>query len=228
MAPKRATRSTPVTENPTTTTVTNAQLQAMIDQGVTAALTARDANRNGDDSHTSGTGAQGRIEPFSRMHYQDFMECNLCISKALTENKRKLDNNNQAQQQLPKRQNVAQVSAGTGERKESVMSDSENGDPYTTGTTSPIICLAQREPERHHLTDYAVQLLGLTPEADPEEDDDVDTEEDPIDYLLTDGDDGDDEMDIEEDVDADMDIDEDVRWDDDGGGGGALSSLPTL
>ncbi|GJS54602.1 hypothetical protein Tco_0627964 [Tanacetum coccineum] len=53
MAPKRATRSTPVTENPTTTTVTNAQLQAMIDQGVTAALAARDANRNGDDSHTS-------------------------------------------------------------------------------------------------------------------------------------------------------------------------------
>ncbi|GJX81516.1 hypothetical protein Tco_0330997 [Tanacetum coccineum] len=58
MAPKRAPRSTPVTENPTTTTVTNAQLQAMIDQGVTAALTARDANRNGDDSHTSGTGVR--------------------------------------------------------------------------------------------------------------------------------------------------------------------------
>ncbi|GKD90102.1 putative reverse transcriptase domain-containing protein, partial [Tanacetum coccineum] len=30
---------------------------AMIDQGVIAALAARDANRNGDDSHTSGTGA---------------------------------------------------------------------------------------------------------------------------------------------------------------------------
>ncbi|GJT80781.1 putative reverse transcriptase domain-containing protein [Tanacetum coccineum] len=62
MAPKRATRSTPVTTTPaptatTTTSVTNAQLQAMIDQGVTAALAARDANRNGDDSHTSGTGA---------------------------------------------------------------------------------------------------------------------------------------------------------------------------
>nr|GEZ40057.1 putative reverse transcriptase domain-containing protein [Tanacetum cinerariifolium]GEZ40067.1 putative reverse transcriptase domain-containing protein [Tanacetum cinerariifolium] len=28
----------------------------MIDQGITAALAARDANRNGDDSHTSGTG----------------------------------------------------------------------------------------------------------------------------------------------------------------------------
>ncbi|GJY48809.1 hypothetical protein Tco_0438765 [Tanacetum coccineum] len=57
MAPKRATRSTPVTTTPaptatTTTSVTNAQLQAMIDQGVTAALAARDANRNGDDSHT--------------------------------------------------------------------------------------------------------------------------------------------------------------------------------
>ncbi|GJS33875.1 reverse transcriptase domain-containing protein [Tanacetum coccineum] len=58
MAPKRATRSTPVIENPTTTTVTNAQLQAMIDQSVTTALEARDANRNGDDSHTSGTGAR--------------------------------------------------------------------------------------------------------------------------------------------------------------------------
>ncbi|GKA99349.1 putative reverse transcriptase domain-containing protein [Tanacetum coccineum] len=35
------------------------------------------------------------------------------------ENKRKFDNNNQAQQQLPKRQNVAQAYAtGTGERKE--------------------------------------------------------------------------------------------------------------
>nr|GFC09055.1 reverse transcriptase domain-containing protein [Tanacetum cinerariifolium] len=36
--------------------VTNAQLQAMIDEGINAALAARDATRNGDDSHTSGTG----------------------------------------------------------------------------------------------------------------------------------------------------------------------------
>ncbi|GJR08138.1 putative reverse transcriptase domain-containing protein [Tanacetum coccineum] len=62
MAPKQATRSTPVTTTPaptatTTTSVTNAQLQAMIDQGVTATLATRDANRNGDDSHTLGTGA---------------------------------------------------------------------------------------------------------------------------------------------------------------------------
>ncbi|GJU98430.1 putative reverse transcriptase domain-containing protein [Tanacetum coccineum] len=63
MAPKRATRSTPVTTTPaptatTTTSVTNAQLQAIIDQGVTATLAVRDAKRNGDDSHTSGTGGR--------------------------------------------------------------------------------------------------------------------------------------------------------------------------
>nr|GFC33043.1 hypothetical protein [Tanacetum cinerariifolium] len=49
----------------TTTTVTNAQLQAMIDQGVNAALTARDANRTGDDNHTSGTGVR-RTERVTR------------------------------------------------------------------------------------------------------------------------------------------------------------------
>ncbi|GJX73382.1 putative reverse transcriptase domain-containing protein [Tanacetum coccineum] len=48
MAPKRATRSTPATTttDPTATTtthVTNAQLQAMINEGVSAALAARDA-----------------------------------------------------------------------------------------------------------------------------------------------------------------------------------------
>ncbi|GJY31855.1 reverse transcriptase domain-containing protein [Tanacetum coccineum] len=34
----------------------------MIDQGVTAALAARDANRNGDDSHTLGTGTEEVVE----------------------------------------------------------------------------------------------------------------------------------------------------------------------
>ncbi|GJV09465.1 putative reverse transcriptase domain-containing protein [Tanacetum coccineum] len=54
MAPKRTTRARPAPETTTTTTsVTNAQLQVMIDQGVTTALAARDANRAGDDSHTS-------------------------------------------------------------------------------------------------------------------------------------------------------------------------------
>ncbi|GJW52319.1 hypothetical protein Tco_0093670 [Tanacetum coccineum] len=57
MAPKRATRSNTALETTNTTFVTNAQLQAMIDQGVTATLTARDADRNtnGDDNHNSGT-----------------------------------------------------------------------------------------------------------------------------------------------------------------------------
>nr|GFD03230.1 hypothetical protein [Tanacetum cinerariifolium] len=41
--------------------VTNAQLQTMIDQGVTAALAARDALRttNGGDSHNCRTGTVG-------------------------------------------------------------------------------------------------------------------------------------------------------------------------
>ncbi|GJR49749.1 hypothetical protein Tco_1400270 [Tanacetum coccineum] len=45
----------PVTDPTTTTSVTSAQLQAMIDEGVTAVLAARATTRNGDDSHTSGT-----------------------------------------------------------------------------------------------------------------------------------------------------------------------------
>nr|GEU32469.1 putative reverse transcriptase domain-containing protein [Tanacetum cinerariifolium] len=58
MVPKRTTKSTADKETTNTTSVTNAQLQAMIDQGVTAALAARDAlkSTNGDDSHNSGTG----------------------------------------------------------------------------------------------------------------------------------------------------------------------------
>ncbi|GKD98805.1 reverse transcriptase domain-containing protein, partial [Tanacetum coccineum] len=80
MAPKRATRSTPVTTTPaptttTTTTVTNAQLQAMIDQGVSAALAARDTTRNGIDSHTSGTGVRGSERVARECTYQDFMKC---------------------------------------------------------------------------------------------------------------------------------------------------------
>ncbi|GJS24860.1 putative reverse transcriptase domain-containing protein [Tanacetum coccineum] len=80
MAPKRATRSTPVTTTPaptatTTTSVTNAQLQVMIDQGVTAALVARDANRNSDDNHTLGTGGKRTERVIRECTYQDFMKC---------------------------------------------------------------------------------------------------------------------------------------------------------
>nr|GFB80520.1 hypothetical protein [Tanacetum cinerariifolium] len=63
MEPRRTTRSTVDQEIVNTTTVTNAQLQAMIDQGVTAALAAHDALRstNGDDSHNSRTDDGGQI-----------------------------------------------------------------------------------------------------------------------------------------------------------------------
>ncbi|GKC58054.1 putative reverse transcriptase domain-containing protein, partial [Tanacetum coccineum] len=53
-APKRTTRSNIAPETTNTTFVTNGQLQTMINQGVTAALAARDANTNGVDNHNSG------------------------------------------------------------------------------------------------------------------------------------------------------------------------------
>ncbi|GJV54763.1 hypothetical protein Tco_1455768 [Tanacetum coccineum] len=66
MAPKRTTRANLV-DTTATTSVTNAQLKAMINQGVTDALAACDADRNinGDDSHNSGTGVR-RTERVAR------------------------------------------------------------------------------------------------------------------------------------------------------------------
>ncbi|GJS71109.1 putative reverse transcriptase domain-containing protein [Tanacetum coccineum] len=77
MAPKQTTRLNTTLETTNTTSVTNAHLQAMIDQGVTAALVAHDANRstNGDDSHNSGTCVR-RIERSPReCTYTDFLKC---------------------------------------------------------------------------------------------------------------------------------------------------------
>ncbi|GJX07669.1 reverse transcriptase domain-containing protein, partial [Tanacetum coccineum] len=65
----------PVTDPTTTTSVTSAQLQAMIDEGVTAILVARATTRNGDDSHTSGTGVRRNECTFWECTYQDFMKC---------------------------------------------------------------------------------------------------------------------------------------------------------
>ncbi|GJQ90401.1 RNA-directed DNA polymerase, eukaryota [Tanacetum coccineum] len=202
MAPKkRTTRASPATTTTTTTPVTNAQLKALIDQGVADALAARDAerSRNGDDSHNSGTGSK-RTERTALGNQVKFATCTLhsvtltwwnthvktvghdatygmpwkTLMKMMTkkycprneikklemeiwdlkvkgvmaskpktmqdaieietelmdkkistlaerqaENKRKLDNNNQAQQQPPKKQGVAiAYTAGSGERKE--------------------------------------------------------------------------------------------------------------
>ncbi|GKA46352.1 hypothetical protein Tco_0739235 [Tanacetum coccineum] len=78
MAPKnRTTRLNPktTTTTPATTSVTNAQLKAMIDQGVTAALAARDANTNGIDSHNLGIVVRRNKRATRECTYPDFMKC---------------------------------------------------------------------------------------------------------------------------------------------------------
>ncbi|GJW06752.1 putative reverse transcriptase domain-containing protein [Tanacetum coccineum] len=76
MAPKRAIRSTSATTT-TTTSITNAQLKALIDQGVVDALAARDADRsiNGDDNHNSGTCVRRQAPPARECTYPDFIKC---------------------------------------------------------------------------------------------------------------------------------------------------------
>nr|GFB87257.1 hypothetical protein [Tanacetum cinerariifolium] len=81
MAPKRRTmRLNPcttlvTTPSTTTTSITNAQLHAIINKGVNAALAARDATRNGDDSHTSGTGARRHVQAARKCSYFKFLKC---------------------------------------------------------------------------------------------------------------------------------------------------------
>ncbi|GKC77355.1 putative reverse transcriptase domain-containing protein [Tanacetum coccineum] len=76
MAPKRTTRANPA-DTTATTSVTNAQLKAMINQGVTDALAARDADRNtnGDDNHNSGTSVRRTKRVARECTYPDFMKC---------------------------------------------------------------------------------------------------------------------------------------------------------
>ncbi|GJT33027.1 reverse transcriptase domain-containing protein [Tanacetum coccineum] len=73
---RKAPRTTPATTT-NNTSITNAQLQAMIDQGVIAALAARDANRstNGEDSHNSGMGVRRTERVARECTYEDFMKC---------------------------------------------------------------------------------------------------------------------------------------------------------
>ncbi|GKC34785.1 hypothetical protein Tco_1047169 [Tanacetum coccineum] len=77
MAPKRATRSNLALETTNTTSVTNAQLQVMINQGIITALAARDADRNtnGDDSHISGVGVRRTKRTARECTYTDFIKC---------------------------------------------------------------------------------------------------------------------------------------------------------
>nr|GFA26258.1 hypothetical protein [Tanacetum cinerariifolium] len=77
MAPKRTTRSTADQETINATSVTNAQLQAMINQGVTVTLAIRDALRstNGDDSHNSRIGVRRTERATRECTYTDFLNC---------------------------------------------------------------------------------------------------------------------------------------------------------
>ncbi|GJU12463.1 hypothetical protein Tco_1134859 [Tanacetum coccineum] len=61
----------------TNTPVTNAQLKALIDQGIVDALAARDADRsmNGDDSHNSRMGSRRTERTARECTYPDFMKC---------------------------------------------------------------------------------------------------------------------------------------------------------
>ncbi|GKF15931.1 putative reverse transcriptase domain-containing protein [Tanacetum coccineum] len=70
MTPKR-------TATTTTTSVTDAQLKALIDQGVADALAEGDADRsrNGDDSHDSGTCVRRQTPVACECTYGDFLKC---------------------------------------------------------------------------------------------------------------------------------------------------------
>nr|GEU75171.1 hypothetical protein [Tanacetum cinerariifolium] len=78
MAPKkRTTRETPATATTPTITTTNAQLQALIDQGVAAALAKRDADksRNDDNSNDLGTGGRREMTTPRECSYTGFLKC---------------------------------------------------------------------------------------------------------------------------------------------------------
>ncbi|GJY80808.1 putative reverse transcriptase domain-containing protein [Tanacetum coccineum] len=79
MAPKkRTTRASPATTTtPTSTSVTDAQLRALIERGVAALLAERDAdrNRNGDDNHDSRTGGRRQVYTIRECTYTDFLKC---------------------------------------------------------------------------------------------------------------------------------------------------------
>ncbi|GJS11932.1 hypothetical protein Tco_0368728 [Tanacetum coccineum] len=82
-APKRTTRSNPAptaatASTDTTTipaTVTDAQLNALIEQGITKALAVRDNHLNGNRCQSSGGGSTGPVRPTRECTYADFLKC---------------------------------------------------------------------------------------------------------------------------------------------------------
>ncbi|GJT53831.1 putative reverse transcriptase domain-containing protein, partial [Tanacetum coccineum] len=77
MAPKRTTRSKPVTPTPNetpTTTVTQAQLQALIDQGVAAAMAEAEASRVRNGYNSNGSGPRP-AQTARECSYSEFLKC---------------------------------------------------------------------------------------------------------------------------------------------------------
>ncbi|GKB34574.1 putative reverse transcriptase domain-containing protein, partial [Tanacetum coccineum] len=74
MPPKKRTATTTTT---TTTPMTDAQLKALIAQGVADALAERDTDRsrNGDDSHDSGSDGRRRMPVARECTLSDFLKC---------------------------------------------------------------------------------------------------------------------------------------------------------
>ncbi|GKC42063.1 hypothetical protein Tco_1059785, partial [Tanacetum coccineum] len=72
MPPKKRTTTTTTT----TTPMTDAQLKALITQGVAGALAKRDADRsrNGDDGHDSGSDRRRRMPVARECTYSDFLK----------------------------------------------------------------------------------------------------------------------------------------------------------
>ncbi|GJY93227.1 reverse transcriptase domain-containing protein [Tanacetum coccineum] len=68
----------------TTTPMTDAQIKALIAQGVSDALTEYEAtrnSRNGDDSHESGSGVRRTERATRECTYSDFLKCQPMIFK---------------------------------------------------------------------------------------------------------------------------------------------------
>ncbi|GJT05722.1 putative reverse transcriptase domain-containing protein [Tanacetum coccineum] len=77
MAPKRTTRSTPVTSTPNatpTTIVTEAQLQALIDQGVAAAIAEAKVSRVRNGYNSNGSGPRP-TQTARECSYYEFLKC---------------------------------------------------------------------------------------------------------------------------------------------------------
>ncbi|GKD18064.1 hypothetical protein Tco_1207222 [Tanacetum coccineum] len=128
MAPKKSTRSTPATTT-TTHSVTDAQLKALIDQGVAEALAAimfpeeadkveRYVGGLPDMIHGSVMASRPKTKQDAIEFATELMDQKIrTFTECRAENKRKSDDT--SRNNLPKRQNVAQAyTVGSGERKE--------------------------------------------------------------------------------------------------------------